>query len=204
MKAVLFACFFPIREEKHAPSGFVTKGNETAMVRIDIKPLKPGLHTFEWAYEAADLDLDPDVFSQIEIAVRLDVHPSRILASLEASATASLVCDRTLVLFDQDVEGTCEVLFVTPEFFDGQDGEDESIRVLPPDQEEIDLTTDARDTLMLALPQRRIAPGADALDIPMQYGAPSTTEEPAIDPRWEALRKLSRPDSDANGSDAEN
>ena len=57
------------------------------------------------------------------------------------------------------------------------------------------MTEAVRDTLVLAVPARKVAPGAEDLDLPTVFGAPAA--EAAIDPRWEALRSL-RSDDDAD------
>ena len=158
------------------------------MVRIDIKALRPGLYEYDWKLDAEAIDLDPNVFKALHAQARLDYHVSRIYVTLNVNAEARLVCDRTLAEFDQPVEGTYSVLFSGPEFFEGSE-EEEDIRLLAPDMEELDLTDAVRDTFLLALPQRQIAPGAEEEDIPMRFGVPSQ-EDAALDPRWDALRAL--------------
>ena len=154
------------------------------MLSVSITSLKEGVHDVELHPEADALALDPAVFRSITVAARLDRRGDRIMVTLEASALATLTCDRTLKLFDQPLEGTHHVLFAPPEIADG----DEDVRVLLPADQEIDLTEPARDTLLLALPARCLAPGAEDEEIPVRFGEP--TGDDAIDPRWEALRKL--------------
>jgi uncharacterized metal-binding protein YceD (DUF177 family) len=55
-----------------------------------------------------------------------------------------------------------------------------------------------RDTILLSIPQRTIAPGAEEEDIDMTFGEPDDEEtetEDAVDPRWSKLKDLK------NGSD---
>ena len=166
--------------------------NDGVMLRIDIAPLKAGVHTFVLEPEAEDIDLSPDRFRAVRVEVRLDVHERRILASLRASATATLECDRTLVDFDQPIEGLYHVLFASAEIVGEASEGYEEVRVLEPSDQEIDLTNVVRDTLLLSIPTRKIAPGAEDLPIPTVFGAPSG--EDAGDPRWETLRRLRSPD----------
>lgn len=162
------------------------------MVRIDIKALKPGLHEYDWDLEPESIDLDPEVFSDLHVHAQMDLHPSRIFVTLEVKGVAQLVCDRTLVAFEQPIEGAYSILFAGAEFFEGKEGEEEDMKLLSQDDEEIDLTESVRDTFLLAIPQRRIAPGAESEDIPMQFGRPDSGDEP-VDPRWEALLALKTP-----------
>ena len=159
------------------------------MVKIDLKALKAGVHEFDWVLTAEGLGVDPELFDEIELYVRLDYHPSRALVQIQVDSVARLTCDRTLVDFDQPVQGEYSILFSGPEMFEGVEEEDEDIRLLTSDVEEIDLTDAVRDTLVLSIPQRRIAPGAEDEDIPLQFGIPDV-EGAEIDPRWEALKAL--------------
>lgn len=155
------------------------------MLRINIAGLAPGSHRLEMHPEASALDLEPDVFRDITVSFWLDVHPRRILVRLQATATATLECDRTLVAFDQPIEGTYAVLFAPPEMVTEMEEEHEDVRPFTPADQELDLTDAVRDTLMLAIPVRKVAPGAEDVDLPLRFG--DTGE---IDPRWEALRRL--------------
>lgn len=161
-----------------------------AMLQIKITALELGVHTFELEPTPEAIGLEADRFSDIRVDVRLERGVDQILASFTASAVATLECDRTLQLFEQRIRGSYVVLFASPELIeqsdDGGDGQD--IRPLLPADQEIDLAGPVRDTLLLAIPTRKIAPGAEALDLPTQFGAP--TGEDAVDPRWEALKGL--------------
>lgn len=161
------------------------------MLGIDITPYKPGLHEVVLTPSAEDVGLDPDVFADLNVDVRLDQHEERTLVAFTARATATLECDRTAVEFEQPVEGTYAILFVLPEHFGGFDaaGEDD-IRALPQAGAPLDITDAVRDTLLLALPIRRVAPGAEDEPIPVTFGANLDEDGNAIDPRWDALKKL--------------
>ncbi|MEM6647553.1 MAG: DUF177 domain-containing protein [Bacteroidota bacterium] len=158
------------------------------MLSIDISPLPLGRHTLALYPKAEALELDPDAFRDIEVNLELDRMEDRVLVSIEAAATATLECDRTLEPFEQDVEGIYKVYFAPPHFFGSADraDEDDAMRVLPAGETELDLTQEVRDTLVLALPTRRISPEAEAMEVPTQFGG----GDDAIDPRWEALRQL--------------
>jgi len=159
------------------------------MLKINIASLKPGLYEMELEPEAAAVDLDPSVFSDIRVGVRMDRQEERIYVHLDASAIARLECDRTLVLFDQSIQGSYAMLFAPPNMVGEADRESDDIQVLNPGDAEIDLTEAARMTLLLAVPMRKVAPGADEAELKLSFG-----NEDNIDPRWDALRALSRSD----------
>lgn len=158
------------------------------MFTIEIGALEPGVHSLKFEPGAASLELDPDRFKGVEVEARLDVTERRILVSLSARATATLECDRTLRKFDQVLEGSYHMLYGPPGFIDADEDAYDEVRELEPTDQEIDLTSVVRDTILLAIPARCIAPGAEEEDIPTKFGAPE--EEESIDPRWAALREL--------------
>lgn len=157
------------------------------MLSVNIAVLKAGTHELTLNPSAADIEVSPDVFREVQVDLKLDRRPDRVFVTFEASATARLQCDRTLVDFDQRVSGRHEVLFAPPEMAETKD--DDDVRPLLPDDEEIDITDVVRDTLLLAIPQRKVAPGAEEIDIPTRFGV-AEEETERIDPRWAALRAL--------------
>jgi uncharacterized protein len=161
------------------------------MLTVDIASLSEGIHHLEFTPSPADVDLDPATFEDVRVDAELQYHLDRILVKLTVSATAELTCDRTLRPYDQPVEGRYGLLFGPPSMV-GQEGEEfEEVRPLSPSDQEIDLTDVVRDTVLLSLPQRRVAPGAEDEDIEREFGAPEDEEETDdIDPRWSELRKL--------------
>ena len=161
------------------------------MVAVEITGLGEGTHDVELHPSAEDLDLDPDTFSDIVIQVHLDLRPEQALVSFAATATAGLECDRTLEPFDLRVSDRHSVLF-SPSRTVEEDGADseEDVYPFPASGDLLDITTPVRDTLLLALPVRRVKPGAEAVEIPLQFGAVVDEEGTPIDPRWEALRRL--------------
>ena len=163
------------------------------MLRVDLAPLALGLHEVELTPSAADLDLDPEVFDDIAVALRLDVAERRVRADYATRAVATLECDRTLAQYRQVVEGTHEVLFTSAPIADDV----EDVYPLPDQGHEVDLTEPVRDTILLSLPLRRVAPEAEDAEIQMSFGG-SDEDEPT-DHRWDALRRLRDvpPDTDS-------
>lgn len=160
------------------------------MFAIGIEALAPGVHERMFRPEAEALKLDPSAFRDVEVAARLDVAEGRIFVSLTIRAQATLECDRTLRSFDQVIEGTYRVLFSCAGFASEKKDSCNEVRILDPSDRVLDLTDVTRDTILLAVPTRCVAPGAEDIDIPMTFGVPQGTQENSIDPRWEALSAL--------------
>jgi uncharacterized protein len=169
---------------------------EDSMLELRIASLSAGVHTFTLRPSAADLDLDPDAFRDLHVDVRLDLTENQAHVVLDTAATASLVCDRTLVDFEQQVQGTHEVVFSSAAAHARDAGAEPAEDVFPLDagQVSLDLTTPVRDTIMLSLPTRCLAPGAEDADLPTSFGALSGEDGAPVDSRWEALLKLKQND----------
>lgn len=157
------------------------------MLHIDIKSLTPGVRTERLDPAPEDLDLEADRFADIAVEAHLDFDGRELLVHLDVSAVATLECDRTLREFDQPIRGTYSVLYAPPSAVDEDDDDQEGVIALDPMADEIDITGFVRDTILLAIPQRKIAPGAEEEEIRTEYGEPGEDE---VDPRWEALKKL--------------
>jgi len=156
------------------------------MLQIDIVGLNQGLHDLVMEPSAQELRLDPEEFSNIRMDIKLDYDPRRILVQFSISGTAQLICDRTLEIFHRPVNGSYTVLFSSSdELTEGGDGYDD-VRVLDKNATTIDIAEAARDTLLLSLPLRRVAPEAEDEDLPLSFGK----DEDETDPRWDALRSL--------------
>jgi len=167
------------------------------MLTVDIASLSPGIHHVEFAPTADEAEVDPTTFRDIQVEAELQYHRDRILVKLQAAATARLTCDRTLKEYEQSVADSYNLLFGPPEMV-GQEGEAfEEVRPLSPSDNELDLTDVVRDTLLLALPQRRIAPEAQDEPVEQTFGASAEADvqdedaqDDPVDPRWSELKKL--------------
>ena len=159
------------------------------MLQIDIAGLADGVHTQTLRVDASTLGLDPDAFDAIGLDLRLDVAGRRILAAFDVHAVAVLECDRTLVPYRQPVSGRHAVLFLPADQLPPE-AEDDDVLPLPATATTLDLTDAVRDTLLLSLPLRRIAPTAENAEIPTSFGARTDAEGHPVDDRWDALRRL--------------
>jgi uncharacterized protein len=174
------------------------------MIEIDITRFKSGVHHVELRPDPEDLDLPDDLaagpepltaddFADVHVAARLECHRDRILVRLEATATVALTCDRTLRRYRQPLAGTYTLLFGPPHLATPDAADElpyEEIRPLETTDRTLDVTDAVRDTLLLDIPPRKVAPGAEDEAIALHFGAGSEGDEAPVDPRWEALRAL--------------
>jgi uncharacterized protein len=162
------------------------------MLRLEIASLKSGVRKDELTPSASDLELDENDFRDIRVIAHLDRDDDRVHVRFEVQGVARLQCDRTLVDFDQEIDGTGRVLYVPASEIEELGGPSDDVQELPYRASEIDVTAAVRDILMLSIPLRRIAPGAEDVELSTSFGAPDDD----VDPRWEALKRL-------RGDDAE-
>ena len=194
---------------------------QPSTITIDTRPLKRGVHEFEFVPSADSIELDPALFRDIQVDAKLQIAARGMVVSLDVTAVATLECDRTLVAFDETVSGSFEgpVVDVSalPDLVTTEDGsETESPRSTRPGVADLDSpgTSDladgmpivdgvieldgaVRDTILLAIPMRRIAPDARTMELESEFGR----DESEIDPRWEALRSLSDRDESNTSRD---
>ena len=163
-------------------------GADGVMLRIDLRSLEAGYHEINLAPAPADVGLELDAFRNILVEVGLDYDGKKAFVAVKASTVALLICDRTLTKFEQSIKGEYSLLFSPTE----EEKAEDEIRSISSTDEELDITDIVRDTLLLAIPVRKIAPGADEAEIPVAFGAPADTD---YDPRWEALKALKHENS---------
>ncbi len=157
------------------------------MLCLDLAVLKSDQEAFVAVTPHVDeLGLDPGQYADVYVTVTMKRAAEQILVILEASATAMLVCDRTLDGFRSSVRGMYRLLLV-PEASEPAVDYDETV-TFDTAMRHVDLTDAVRDTLLLALPARRVAPGAEDVEIQTVFGAPDG--ESLGDYRWGALLAL--------------
>ena len=152
------------------------------MLHVRITALSPGFYPFSFTPSAEEVGLDPNAFRDLRVEGHLDVAETQIVGHLHARAVARLTCDRTLVDFEQPIEGRHLVVYTTDPVL--ADGSSDEVQLIAHGAPFLDLADAARDTLVLAVPARALAPGAEDVEIPTQFGVED------VDPRWAALLRL--------------
>jgi uncharacterized protein len=116
-----------------------------------------GHHLVSEVIEPGDIDLNRGQFSEpIEVRIELDRHDPYVHLDYHARTRVHRVCDRCLADYEFALDADGELLFVLGKSSAaGESGEDE-IQYIPADAQEIDLTVDLRDALMLSLPLKSL------------------------------------------------
>ena len=102
-----------------------------------------------------------------------------------------VMCDRCTDHFSQEVSGERKVIVKFGETF-LDEGDD--LIILPPSENELDVSGLIYESIVLSIPSRRVHPegecNQDTLDALEKIRVEETNEESTTDPRWDALKKL--------------
>jgi uncharacterized protein len=162
-------------------------------MKIQVLGLSEGLHDYAFDIPSADLGLAEEFSGNVNARISLDKTPTEILLSAELSATVNLECDRCTTPFVLTLEPKYRMVYV----WEGEDTsllDPSEVQVISPGLSVIDLSEDIRQTLLLALPVKRVCRELCKGLCP-QCGkhlndGPCLCKETADDSRWEKLKEL--------------
>lgn len=159
--------------------------------------LKDGEHRFDYVIEDTffkDWEYSEVKQARIHTQVVLTKAPNLLVFDIKMEGTINIPCDRCGDSFDFPVWGERKfIVSLTNDKF--EDGDD--IMSLSLEASEIDISQNLYEYINLLLPQRRIHPAKEdgstgcnpeAIKILNKFSAKE--EEPATDPRWDALKKI--------------
>ena len=164
--------------------------------------LKLGKHQFNFELKKAFFEhFEYDDFNDaaINLNVLLEKMSTLLELTLTYNGTVNVACDITNEPYDQPISGNYK--FVV-KFGDEYNDDNEDLIVLPHGSYEVNIQQFVYETIILAMPSRRIHPGvkdgtlkSDILDkleelSPKAIDEESTPEEENTDPRWDSLKKL--------------
>jgi len=169
-------------------------------MKIDVAHLSTGLHKLDFEETREELEIEDSYTfpNLIFVSVRLDKGEAHLYLKVSVRTRAHFVCDRCLEEFDTDISGDLKLYYskTLPEeeyasYFKEFDDE---VRLLSAGLTEIDITKDVRDTLLLAIPMKKLC-REDCKGLCPRCGhnlnqGPCNCSQETIDPRWAALKKL--------------
>lgn len=168
---------------------------ENPKLRFTIREIPEGRSERTVMLEGGDISLHVGAFRGGRLALRFFKTEHFIEAVLDADVCVELTCDRSTDLFEQAVHASYRVLFKP----DAEESVDQSgaIRPFTGQGQWIELVTDVRDSIALALPAHPLHPrfldaSGEPIDFqPVSFGPSSSDDgEQDIDPRWSGLKTL--------------
>lgn len=152
--------------------------------------LKLGKHLFEFPITQEFFELfsaQPDFENLKGTAyLTLEKNTTFMEAELSVKAQADFICDHSGETFtDKSLHHQLKIILKFGEEFNDEDDE---IWVIPFNEHQINMGQLIYESLMLALPMKRIKP--EYKNQEEDLFIEDTSEKPEIDPRWDALKNL--------------
>ena len=162
--------------------------------------LKEGIHHFSLDITSTFFDaFDYTEFNSAVLNTEIELNKKTTLLELyfSISGTVNVSCDVSNEPFDLPINPTHELVV---KFGDVFNDENEHLLVLPHGSHQVDLAQTLFETVVLAVPQKRVHPGiengslhSDLLDRLDELHPNESTKAPeTTDPRWDALKKLKK------------
>lgn len=156
--------------------------------------LKNGKHEFRFEIDKKFFQLfdTEQEFTEPKIVadILMDKHTTFLEFWIKTSGTVSLVCDITNKNFEYPIEHEIEVLVNFGEEFDDSNVD---VITIPRTDHAFNASQLIYEDVMLSIPMKKVSPDISDEDLEiLEKFSPQeeVEEEPAIDPRWEALKKL--------------
>jgi len=162
--------------------------------------LKEGIHHFSLDITSKFFDaFDYTEFNDVALRATIELNKKATLLELHfaISGTVNVSCDVSNEPFDFPLEATHELVVA---FGEEYNDENEVLLVLPHGSHQVDVAQTLFETIVLAVPQKRVHPGiangslqSDLLDrLEALRPKESTKVMETTDPRWDALKKLKK------------
>lgn len=162
-------------------------------MKIQIGGLSEGIHPYHFQVASAELELGEHFKGDLLVETVLDKSSTQILLTSTIKIVGTFECDRCVSPFECMLSPSYRMVYVS-EGSDTEQLEPTEIQVIPAALNVIDLTEDVRQTVLLAVPFKLLC-SESCKGLCPHCGQNlneriCTCTEPAIDSRWEKLRKL--------------
>lgn len=165
---------------------------------INIQGLEEKVHTFDFEGDDRFFRAFEQSFitkGNFKAIVRLNKNSALIQLDFNITATLELTCDRSLELFNEEVQVSEKYIY---KFGDRYEEISDEIEMIPYGADTINIAQHIYDFIGISLPMKKLHPRFKNEDIDdegllVYTSEQEPTEEPKeqeIDPRWAALSKL--------------
>jgi len=136
----------------------VVMAKEKALIEIRLAGLSQGTYEFDFTCSAGDFDdtalTDAGFSKEISVKVVIDRTDNEMTVTLTTAATANLTCDLCLAPITLDLKGSYRIYYSYAQASEQEEERDEEYRQIDNNTLSIDLTEDARETLLLSVPMK--------------------------------------------------
>ena len=132
---------------------------------------------------------ETDVVGDVEVEGHADITPREIVVALKLRCHTREICGRSLEEFEHPLDIPVQILLHRSTTVQGvvweDDGEEVFEASISEDLRELDIEEVLRQAVVLERPISPVKPGT-----PLPEGVLEEEVQEALDPRWEALRKI--------------
>jgi len=126
-------------------------------MKLHLPSYPRGHHQILETLESAQPDLDGSLFPRaIEVRIQFDRQDPYLRLDCQLKTSIHRICDRCLADYDNSVIADARLVFVLGAMPSHSNEDAEEIQYIPADSQEIDLSADLRDILMLSLPMKSL------------------------------------------------
>jgi uncharacterized protein len=126
-------------------------------LKIRLPAYPNGLHRIEAFLNPADLDLDTEVFfSPLLAKLDLDRRDPYLKFHFVVEGDVRLTCDRCLAIYEYELRAEGPMLYVVSGKPRGEEIDDPEISYIALGVNELDITPDLRDLVILTFPERHL------------------------------------------------
>jgi uncharacterized metal-binding protein YceD (DUF177 family) len=174
--------------------------NDLAPFVLAFAGLKEGIHHFSLSITSKFFDaFDYTEFNDVSLNANIVLNKKATILEIQfsVSGTVTVNCDVSNETFDLPINPRHELIVKFGEEFND---ENEELLVLPHGSHQVDIAQTLFETVVLAVPQKRVHPGiengslhSDMLERLEKLHPNESTKAPeTTDPRWDALKKLKK------------
>lgn len=165
------------------------------MLKLNVAAIREGSSFFETEASPADVDLatTEEFHASLHITYDCNKVGDEVFIKSTLSTVVDLTCDLCLEPFRTKLHETVEMILTKDHKLVEREAED--VYLLSNSTTEVDITDSVKQTLLLAIPYKKICTN-DCKGLCPMCGANLNIEscscgETKIDPRWQALRDIS-------------
>ena len=171
-------------------------------MRIQVGGLSEGVHEYSFRVTPAELGLPNEFQEAVAVSATLDKSSRQLFLKASVSTSADVECDRCVTHIREQIQSGYRMYYVWEES-EAERIDPSEVQVLLPGQNVIDLSDDARQTALLALPLKHLC-REDCKGLCPQCGrnlneGTCDCRETRLDGRWDKLKELQNNNSNKAG-----
>ncbi|MCH8568288.1 MAG: DUF177 domain-containing protein [Balneolales bacterium] len=149
----------------------------------------------EVSYTIVEFSLQAYEHKDVSLLINFNKQPGTVLVDFEVRTEILLICDRSLDSFEYPAKASYKIIFKQGAV--DQEDERQAIRPLNVSSNQIDISREVRDSLLLSIPIKKLHPrflneDGSETEFNAVFGDEPNSEDSneVVDPRWDALKKL--------------